>query len=134
DMLKEKTSLLQLDERVRYVGFVPHREMPIYLHASNIFIRPSLSEGFGISFIEAMAAGLPVIATPVGGIPDFLFDGRTGLFCKAEEPESIAEKVDVLMKDKELCESLVSNARAMVKEKYGWDLIADKMRGIFARL
>ncbi len=134
EMLKEKTKLLKLESRVRFVGFVPHRELPIYLQASNIFIRPSLSEGMGVSFIEAMAAGLPVIATPVGGIPDFLTDGQTGLFCKVENPESIAEKVDVLMKDKEFRESLVKNAKEMVRTKYDWGLIAGEMRGVFESL
>lgn len=133
-MLKEKTLLLGLDNRVKFVGFVPHREMPLYLHSANIFIRPSLSEGFGVSFVEAMAAGLPVIATPVGGIPDFLKDGKTGLFCRAEDPASIVEKVDLLMKDQELRESIIENARTMVKEKYDWNLIAEQMKGIFARL
>ncbi len=134
NMLKEKTDLLGLTDRIKFAGFIPHREMPIYLHASNIFIRPSLSEGFGVSFIEAMAAGLPVIATPVGGIPDFLNDGRTGLFCNAGDPQSIAEKVELLMGNKALCESIVENARSMVREKYDWDLIAEQMKGIFARL
>ncbi len=92
--LIEKTRLLKLEPRVKFVGFVPHREIPLYLHASHIFVRPSLSEGMGVSFVEAMAAGLPVVATPVGGIPDFLVDTKTGLFCEVENPKSIAEKVE----------------------------------------
>jgi glycosyltransferase involved in cell wall biosynthesis len=134
DMLKEKTALLKLENRVKFVGFVPHRELPLYLHASNIFVRPSLSEGQGVSFMEAMAAGLPVVATPVGGIPDFLFDKRTGLFCEVEKPESIAEKVDVLMKDKALRDSIVKNAQEMVKEKYDWNTVAESMMMVFNKV
>src|SRR3989344_7800256 len=70
--LKFKIKNLKLEDRVEFLGFVPQNEIPVYLHEADIFVRPSLSEGQGISFIEAMAAGLPVIATPVGGIPDFL--------------------------------------------------------------
>ncbi len=133
-MLKDKTVLLKLENRVRFVGYVPHRELPIYLHASHIFVRPSLSEGMGVSFIEAMASGLPVIATPVGGIPDFLFDRKTGLFCQVKNPKSIAENVGMLMQDKQFAETLVKNSREMVKTKYDWNLIAQDMRNLFQKL
>lgn len=132
--LIEKTRILKLEDRVKFVGFVPHREFPLYLRASHIFVRPSLSEGMGVSFLEAMAAELPVIATPVGGIPDFLEDGKTGLFCEVENGESIARKVEVFMNEKELRESIVQNAREMVEKKYDWGLIVGEMRGIFETL
>ncbi len=134
NMLKEKTALQKLDDRVRFVGFVPHRELPIYLHASNVFIRPSISEGFGVSFMEAMAADVPVIATAIGGIPDFLKDGETGLFCEVGNPQSIAQKVEKLMKDKESRDFIVKNAREMVRGKYDWDLVAEKMKEVFGRV
>jgi glycosyltransferase involved in cell wall biosynthesis len=102
--------------------------MSKYLHASDIFIRPSLSEGFGNSFIEAMASRVPVIATPVGGIIDFLKDGETGLFCEVKNPKSIAQKVEKLIKDKESREYIVRNAYEMVKNKYDWNIIANDMK------
>ena len=71
--LKLKVQNAKLEDRVKFLGFVPHEKLPPYLWASDIFVRPSLSEGMGNSFIEAMAAGLPVVGTPVGGITDFLF-------------------------------------------------------------
>lgn len=117
-------------DRVQFLGFISHKDMPPYLHISDVFVRPSLSEGFGNSFIEAMAAGIPVIATPVGGIPDFLIDGETGLFCEVKNPKSIAQKVEKLIKDRESREYLVKNAREMVKEKYQWNKIANEMKKI----
>jgi glycosyltransferase involved in cell wall biosynthesis len=122
---------LKIADKVKFLGYVPHKEMPAYLHISDIFIRPSLSEGFGNSFIEAMAAGIPVIATPVGGIPDFLTDGQTGLFCEVGNPKSIAQKVEKLMKDAESREYIVTNARKMVEEKYDWKRIAGEMESVF---
>ena len=117
--------------RVLFVGFVPHSDLPKYLKASDIFVRPSRTEGLGNSFLEAMAAGIPVIATPVGGIPDFLKDGETGLFCEVDNPRSIAQKVEKLLKDKESREYIVKNARKMVEEKYQWKSIADRMKAVF---
>ncbi|MDO8430633.1 MAG: glycosyltransferase, partial [Candidatus Taylorbacteria bacterium] len=94
NILKNQVEKLKLRERVEFLEYIPHSEMPQYLHISDIFIRPSLSEGFGNSYIEAMGAGIPVIATPVGGIVDFLKDGETGLFCEVRNPRSIAQKVE----------------------------------------
>jgi len=133
-ILKEKVRLLKIVDRVRFVGFVPHKEIPIYLQISDVFVRPSLSEGFGISFIEAMASDLPVIATPVGGIVDFIINEKTGLFCEVNNPKSISENVDRIMKEKDLRESMIKNAREMVKSQYDWNLIASEMKGIFDNL
>lgn len=124
----------KLQNRVEFFGYLPHKEIIGYLHKADIFIRPSLSEGMGNSFIEAMAAGVPVIATPVGGIPDFLKDGATGLFCEVNNPKSIAEKVKIYLENNGLREKIIANAQKMVSEKYDWNLIAGKMKSIFNKL
>ncbi len=126
--LKLKIKNCKLEGRVEMLGLVEQSQIPIHLHNANIFIRPSLSEGMGNSFIEAMAAGLPVIATPVGGIVDFLHDGETGLFCEVKNPKSIAEQVKKLIDNPELKNELVETANRMVKEKYDWDLVARNMK------
>jgi glycosyltransferase involved in cell wall biosynthesis len=90
-MLRELAGNLKVSDRVVFLGQIGRAEIPKYLKISDIFIRPSISEGFGISFVEAMIAGLPVIATAVGGITDFLTDRETGLFCEVRNPGSIAE-------------------------------------------
>jgi glycosyltransferase involved in cell wall biosynthesis len=129
--LKAQVAYRKLEERVKFLGFIAHKDMPQYLHVSDIFVRPSLSEGLGNSFLEAMAAGIPVIATPVGGIPDFLTDGETGLFCEVNNPQSIAQKVEKLIKDKESREYIVKNAKKMVEERYSWERVAGEMKRIF---
>jgi glycosyltransferase involved in cell wall biosynthesis len=139
--MKEAALELGVAERVSWLGFVSHKDIPVYLQASDIFIRPSLSEGLGNSFLEAMASGLPVIATPVGGIIDFLFDPQaspdkppTGLFCKVKNPQSIAEQVQRLVADQLLRDELIINGQALVREKYDWNIIAGDMRKVFDRL
>ena len=135
NMLKERVKKLNLEDRVIILGFVSHEDMPQYLHISDIFIRPSLSEGFGNSYIEAMASGIPVIATPVGGIVDFLKQGETGLFCEVRNPKSIAQKVEKLMKDNESRNFIVKNALKMVQDKYQWNLVASDMKNkVFLRI
>lgn len=126
--LRSKVKAQMLEARIYFAGFVSHEKLPPYLWASDIFVRPSRSEGMGNSFIEAMAAGLPVIATPVGGIADFLRDGETGLFCEVGNPKSIAQKVEKLMKDSESRKYIVENASRMVALRYDWHLIAEQMK------
>jgi glycosyltransferase involved in cell wall biosynthesis len=126
--LKKMAKDFGFEERVKFVGHVPYEEVPKYLHAADIFVRPSLTEGFGNSFIEAMSAGLPVIATPVGGIVDFLEDEKTGLFAQVRDCESVATQVRKLIKDRELRETLINNAKKMVSERYEWDNVAEAMK------
>ncbi|HEY0908353.1 MAG TPA: glycosyltransferase family 4 protein [Candidatus Paceibacterota bacterium] len=126
--LKALAAELDVASRVQFLGYVSHADMPKYLKASDIFIRPSISEGFGNSFIEAMAAGLPVIATPVGGIVDFLKNKETGLFCEVSNPEDIARKVEVYMHDTGLRDEIVDNAMHMVLDHYDWKLVSKDMR------
>ncbi|MBI3631934.1 MAG: glycosyltransferase family 4 protein, partial [Candidatus Vogelbacteria bacterium] len=101
------------------------------LSSADIFVRPSLSEGLGISFLEAMAVGLPIVATNVGGIPDFLKDGKTGLFCEVDNPKSVAEKVMRLMNEPDLYRAISHNGRKLVEEKYSWDTIAARFDKLF---
>ena len=91
-------------------------------------MRPSLSEGLGNSFIEAMAAGVPVIGTQVGGIPDFLRDKETGFFCEVRNPKSIAEKVKEILENNELRANVIKNAQELVTKNYDWDLVARRIK------
>ncbi|MDP2947119.1 MAG: glycosyltransferase family 4 protein, partial [Nanoarchaeota archaeon] len=116
--------------RVIFMGYVEHSVLNKYLKACDIFIRPSLSEGFGNSFIEAMTCKIPVIVTPVGGITDFLIDNKTGYFCKPENSESIAKTIKKVISDPNKSR-IIENAYNMVLQKYDWNLIAQQMLAIF---
>lgn len=140
--LRALAASLKVAHRVSFVGQVGHDTMPLYLKASDIFIRPSRSEGMGNSFVEAMAARLPVIATQEGGIADFLFDETrnpdmpvTGFAVDKDSPEQIAAQVKHIMGHSEKVRAVVHTAYAMVLEKYDWDTVARTMREeVFAPL
>lgn len=133
--------------RVHFVGNVEPHKVYGYLQQADVFCRPSLSEGLGNAFLEAMATGLPTIGTKVGGIPDFLVDeeislpdearrAKTGWFCEIKNPKSIAERVKYIIDDKNKSEvdKVIFNAKKMVEEKYSWNLIAQRMSKIFNEL
>jgi len=134
-IIKELAWKNNVSNRVEFLGHINHSEMPHYLHASDIFIRPSRSEGMGNSFIEAMAAGIPVIATQEGGIADFLFDPDknkdkepTGLAVPVNSPAEIARQVKRLMEDNILRGRIIKNAKELVFAKYDWNLISRDMK------
>ena len=132
--LQKQAKELKVSDRVKFLGFLPYKDIPKYLSVCDIFIRPSRSEGFGNSFIEAMAAGLPVIATPVGGIPDFVDDKETGFFASPDNPQSIKVAVMTLLNDKTLRDNIVQKAQNRVLGGYSWDRIANQMGAVFDRI
>lgn len=120
-----------ISDSVRMVGALSHKNLPKFLKVSDVFIRPSRSEGLGNSFLEAMAAGIPVIGTNAGGIPDFLKDGETGLMCEIENAEDTAEKLYLLLKNEALRSKLVRNAHSFIREHYDWGKISHDFFGLF---
>ena len=132
---KLQVTSYKLQDRICFLGHVPHAELFQYYSISDVFVRPSLSEGMGNSFIEAMAAGVPIIGTAVGGITDFLKDRETGFVCKVKDPESIAEQVKFIIspQNASAVDLVAKNARILVEGKYDWDKIAGDMKNIFER-
>ena len=128
DKLERIAHETNVAERVIFAGHIGHDTLPELYKISDIFVRPSIIEGFGNAFVEAFAAGIPVVATPVGGIPDFLTDGETGLFCEVRNPESIARAVEKYMENAMLVKQVVDNAKKLVAEKYDWNVIAHAMK------
>jgi len=126
---------LGVEERVRFLGHVDHVDLPKYLKASDIFVRPSRSEGMGNSFIEAFAAGIPVIATQEGGIADFLFDTErnidqpaTGFAVDKDDAKQIADKVRQITGNPALARQVVQNARELALARYDWNRVAREMK------
>ena len=121
-------------ERTHFRGLIKHEVMPKYLKACDIFIRPSRSEGMGNSFVEAMAARIPVIATQEGGIADFLFDAKrnpdqktTGWAVDTDSPNQIAAAVEFILNNPKTVASVLDTAQELVVRRYDWDLIAHDM-------
>lgn len=141
EKLKELTRVSGLSNEVVFLGHINQEIVYDYLANADIFVRMSRSEGLGISFLEAMGAGLPIIATRVGGIPDFLKDPSdvsedkaTGLFAKVNDPKDLADKIRMLINDENLAQTIASNGKNLVLTQYSWDIVAGKMKTIFDNL
>ncbi|TSC72807.1 MAG: hypothetical protein G01um101470_267 [Parcubacteria group bacterium Gr01-1014_70] len=119
---------------VTFFGSVPHERVPEYQKNADIFVRASRSEGLGTSFLEAMAMGIPVIGTRVGGIPDFLLHEKTGLFAHVDDSVDLSRQILRLFEDRVLYDTLSRNGRTLVENAYSWDSIAKRMETIFRNI
>ena len=126
-MLHQLVAENHLESRVTFLGKKSHDELPAILQSSDIFCRPSLSEGLGNSFLEAMAAGIPIIGTPVGGIPDFLVDGETGVFCQPRNPESLAKAALRIQTVPGLRQALIERGAMCVRNGYQWHHLSQRI-------
>ncbi|MBM2817899.1 MAG: hypothetical protein HW401_489 [Parcubacteria group bacterium] len=141
EKLKELTRILGLSDNVVFLGHIDPEVVYTYLSNADIFVRPSRSEGLGSSFLEAMGAGLPIIGTAVGGIPDFLKDPTevgedkaTGLFAKVNDPKDLADKIRMLINDDNLSQKIAWNGKKLATEEYSWDIVAIRMETIFNKM
>ena len=138
--LKVKSKKLKVENNIIFLGQIPQRDLPLYLKIADVFVRPSRSEGLGSSFLEAMAAGLPVIGTPVGGIVDFLIDPlvnqeeATGFFVKVDDPADLAEKMNYVLSNAEFKKKVSYQGEKLVRENYSWDRISRLFKNIFDKL
>jgi len=133
--LKMFAKELGVTKRIVWVGDVPYKEIPTYLANAQCFVRPSIYEGMGNSFIEAFAFGIPVVGTPVGGIVDFLFDEQknphpngllTGYLSNVNDSVDLALQIKKVFEDSEESARRVKNARELALREYDWDHIAER--------
>ncbi len=104
---------------VEFLGWIDHQNLPEVYQRADIFVLPSFSEGLGMVTMEAMASGLPVIATKTSGAKDLVKDGETGFLVPVGDPVSIKEKILVLLKNPELKKSMGENGRKRIEEFRG---------------
>ena len=133
ESLEHLAKSLGLDKAVVFFGGLPNEEISRYLAGARVFVRPSRSEGMGNAFLEALAAGLPIVGTPVGGITDIIRDGETGLFAAVDDPVGLASKVVSILGDPALASRIVANGRKMIEKRFSWDRIAPAFGELFRR-
>lgn len=123
---------LGIEENFRLAGFVSDADLPSYYNAADLFVLPSKSgEGLPLVALEAMACGLPVIATKVGGISEILIDDY-GKLVSPNQPEQMAEEV-LEYSHRDLSKGR-SELRARIEEKYSWDRNVETLVGIYEEL
>lgn len=134
EKLKKVAKELGIESNVFFVGWISNNGLEKYYKESTIVAVPStLDEAFGLVGIEAMSVGRPVIASRVGGIPEWLEDGKTGFLVDPGKPEQIAEKVIQLLLDRKLLEQMGKNARKKA-EQFSIERHVEKIEEVYEEL
>jgi len=131
DTLTNEISKLKINDKVIFAGNITNSEMPKYYAASDIVVLPSLKEATSIAGLEAMATGKPLVGTNVGGIPQLIADGETGILVPPKNPEALAHAIVSLSIDDEKRIEMGSNARRKIEKELSWDVIAKKVINIY---
>jgi glycosyltransferase involved in cell wall biosynthesis len=132
--LKQLTKKMELEQNIIFTGPIQNSELPKYYATADMFIGPSImtiekqTEGFGLTFVEAALSGTIPIGTVVGGIPDIIQNGRTGVLIREKDTPAISDAVINLLQDKQLSDGIKSQARKIVSQSYDWKIIVNKYK------
>ncbi|MDO4433741.1 MAG: glycosyltransferase family 4 protein [Alysiella sp.] len=118
-------------DNVYWLGF--QEDVGSYLAAMDVFAFPSRTEGLGSTLLDAMVYGVPIVASNVGGIPDIVQDGKTGLLFQVNDASDLAEKISQLYRQPELGSHLAQQAKEQLKH-FSPEAIAAQYRAIYARI
>jgi glycosyltransferase involved in cell wall biosynthesis len=128
-----------LGDRVVFAGKVPEEELISWYRSCDVFCLPAIvdsqgeTEGLGVVLLEALNYARPVAASNVGGIPDIIKDGRTGLLCPQRDPEALAAVILKLLSDPALGEKLGNQGHAFVRKEFSWENIVSLWEDFYAR-
>lgn len=136
--LKKMVEDLGLEENVRFIGYVPDNQLPKYYNLCDVFIMPSRTEkgdpeGFGIVYLEAGACGKPVIGSRMGGIPDAVLNGKTGILVDPLDEREIADAILELLSDENKANQMGEYGRRRA-EKLNWEAASDKLKKIISNI
>lgn len=123
---------LKLDKNVRFVGL--RDDVTQILSIIDIFISTSLSESLPNTILEAMACGLPVVATNVGGIPEIVINAETGILVPSRDPSALAKAINILLENEQLREKMGQQGRKIVEEKFNLERMIKDYENLYEKL
>ncbi len=123
---------LGIRDGVLFPGYVVNRELPRYYSFADLAVFPSIAdEAFGMSICEAMACGKAVLSTRVGGIPELVADGESGILVEPGNWEELGERMNSLLSDRSLRSVLGTKALERTRDLFTWEKVADRLQGIY---
>ena len=132
--LKEVTADLGVDDRVTFTGRVEDGAIPHYYASAELFVLPSVWEGHPLTLLEAWAAGLPVIASDVEGIAEFVDHGETGYLVGSKDPEALADAIRYAFDHPEEAKGWGRAARERAEREFSWETAARRTRRVYDRV
>lgn len=125
---------LGVSDKAIFLGRVPDNTLRLLYSSCDLFVLPSRLEGLGIVILEAMAAGKPIVATNVGGIPELIESGQNGILVEADEEGKLASAIIKVLSDKSLAKTIGGNNMKKARERYSWEVAARKAEHVYNEL
>jgi mannosyltransferase len=132
--LKQKIASAGLGERIRFLGELPIEEVPLWYQRISIYVFASRVEGFGLTMLEAMAAGDAVVATRAGAAEMIITDGDEGVLAPADNVDALVAALEPLMRDPKRIEAMGQCARARVVDAFSRDREADEVSDVYRQV
>jgi glycosyltransferase involved in cell wall biosynthesis len=121
----------RMPDHVQFIGFVANQDLPAYYRRAELVVLPSLTETFGMPLVEAMACGVPTVASAAGGIPEIVEPGKTGALVPVFDADALAEAVRSMMNDAEARRRMGEAARARAAAKFSWEATVVSLLGVY---
>lgn len=128
--LERMSARLGLGACVHFIGFLPRPVIPAVLRHADVLVLASRYEELGSVLLEGLASSVPIVASRVGGIPEVVHDGRTGVLVPPEDPAALAEAIDRVLGEPALARSMRS-AASREAGRYAWDVLADQVLTVY---
>jgi glycosyltransferase involved in cell wall biosynthesis len=124
---------LKLENNVQFLGRIPREKTAAYYQEANMFVLPSFNEGMSNAMLEALATGLPIIATETGGTKELVTENKNGFLIAMGDSNDLAGKIEKLIMDKVLCEKMGQESRQRA-EKMSWQAVARQYVELYERV
>lgn len=124
---------LGLGERVKFTGYIPDEDLATYYRKARVFVLPSKYEPFGMTTLEAMACGTPVVATKFGGIRHVLTDRVDSLLADPSDPDDLGAAIRSVLNDEATASRLATNGLDLIRKRFSWESIASATLEFFER-
>lgn len=130
---EQQARALGISDRVEFLGSVSDGELPNMYRQSDVLVLPSIgrSEAFGVVLLEAMASGIPVIASDLPGVRTVVADGETGFLAPPGDVSALADRIGSLARDSEQRQRMSAAARQRVEERYDWERVMERWLKIY---
>lgn len=132
--LKARVNDLGLKDKFIFTGFVGRENLIKLYRNATIFVLPSHYEGLPTTIIEAMACGLPVVATDISGNVDVIENGKNGILIPPKSPQKMAGAISILLEAEALRKKMGENARETIKKRFTWDIISDHILKCYTQI
>jgi mannosyltransferase len=132
--LKQRIAAAGLTERIRFLGELPIEDVPLWYQRISIYVFASRVEGFGLTLLEAMAAGDAVVATRAGAAEMIITDGEDGVLAPVDDVEALVAALEPLMRDPERIEAMGARARSRVVSAFSRDREADEISDVYRQI